>query len=172
MKGTIPVSFRLAQDGVITVRVSVPANTQAQVLLPANADGSRSVTVNGTDTQAEVQQNFVKVSLGSGTYELVYDTGTAPDPSEITIPPVVNAEAYVGGLYFWQEPVTMDGVTCGTEGRGLPLNGLRFTLSGNGISGGISSSVNLIKNGWQGWKEAGELNGNAGNGQAVSGCPA
>ena len=61
----------------------------------------------------------------------------------------------------------MDGVTCGTEGRGLPLNGLRFTLSGNGISGGISSSVNLIKNGWQGWKEAGELNGNAGNGQAV-----
>ena len=39
-------------------------------------DGSRSVTVNGTDTQAEVQQNFVKVSLGSGTYELVYDTGT------------------------------------------------------------------------------------------------
>ena len=167
VKGTIPVSFRLAQDGVITVRVSVPANTQAQVLLPANADGSRSVTVNGTDTQAEVQQNFVKVSLGSGTYELVYDTGTAPDPSEITIPPVVNAEAYVGGLYFWQEPVTMDGVTCGTEGRGLPLNGLRFTLSGNGISGGISSSVNLIKNGWQGWKEAGELNGNAGNGQAV-----
>ena len=151
VKGTIPVSFRLAQDGVITVRVSVPANTQAQVLLPANADGSRSVTVNGTDTQAEVQQNFVKVSLGSGTYELVYDTGTAPDPSEIT----------------WQEPVTMDGVTCGTEGRGLPLNGLRFTLSGNGISGGISSSVNLIKNGWQGWKEAGELNGNAGNGQAV-----
>ena len=85
VKGTIPVSFRLAQDGVITVRVSVPANTQAQVLLPANADGSRSVTVNGTDTQAEVQQNFVKVSLGSGTYELVYDTGTAPDPSEITI---------------------------------------------------------------------------------------
>ena len=167
VKGTIPVSFRLAQDGVITVRVSVPANTQAQVLLPANADGSRSVTVNGTDTQAEVQQNFVNVSLGSGTYELVYDTGTAPDPSEITIPPVVNAEAYVGGLYFWQEPVTMDGVTCGTEGRGLPLNGLRFTLSGNGISGGISSSVNLIKNGWQGWKEAGELNGNAGNGQAV-----
>ncbi|SCI59688.1 Clostridial hydrophobic W [uncultured Ruminococcus sp.] len=167
VKGTIPVSFRLAQDGVITARVSVPANTQAQVLLPANADGSRSVTVNGTDTQAEVQQNFVKVSLGSGTYELVYDTGTAPDPSEITIPPVVNAEAYVGGLYFWQEPVTMDGVTCGTEGRGLPLNGLRFTLSGNGISGGISSSVNLIKNGWQGWKEAGELNGNAGNGQAV-----
>ena len=167
VKGTIPVSFRLAQDGVITVRVSVPANTQAQVLLPANADGSRSVTVNGTDTQAEVQQNFVKVSLGSGTYKLVYDTGTAPDPSEITIPPVVNAEAYVGGLYFWQEPVTMDGVTCGTEGRGLPLNGLRFTLSGNGISGGISSSVNLIKNGWQGWKEAGELNGNAGNGQAV-----
>ena len=73
----------------------------------------------------------------------------------------------MGGLYFWQEPVTTDGVTCGTEGRGLPLNGLRFTLSGNGISGGISSSVNLIKNGWQGWKEAGELNGNAGNGQAV-----
>lgn len=61
--------------------MSVPANTQAQVLLPANADGSRSVTVNGTDTQAEVQQNFVKVSLGSGTYKLVYDTGTAPDPS-------------------------------------------------------------------------------------------
>ena len=142
VKGTIPVSFRLAQDGVITIKGVCSANTQAQVLLPANADRSRSVTVNGTDTQTEVQQNFVKVSLGSGTYELVYDTGTAPDPSEITIPPVVNAEAYVGGLYFWQEPVTMDGVTCGTEGRGLSLNGLRFTLSGNGISGGISSSVN------------------------------
>lgn len=36
-----------------------------------------------------------------------------------------------------------------------------------GFREGISSSVNLIKNGWQGWKEAGELNGNAGNGQAV-----
>ena len=27
--------------------------------------------------------------------------------------------------------------------------------------------ASTIKNGWQGWKEAGELNGNAGNSQAV-----
>ena len=60
----------------------------------------------------------------------------APDSSELTVPPVVNSQAYVGELNFWQDTVTLDGLLCGTEGRGLPLNGLRFSLAGNGVSGG------------------------------------
>lgn len=167
VKGPVPVSFHLQQDGTLTTELSIPANTQADVYLPANSNGNIFLTVNGSSSAGELQRGFVKTTLGSGTYQLVYNTGMAPDSSELTIPPVVNSQAYVGELNFWQDTVTLDGSLCGTEGRGLPLNGLRFSLAGNGVSGGISSNVSLMSSGWQGWKGNGELNGNAGNGQAI-----
>lgn len=167
VKGTIPVSFAVSQDGMMTAELSVPTNTKADVLLPANSNGSTAVTVNGVTETGELKDGFVKITLGSGDYQIKYGSGIAPNGAELVVPPTVKAQAYVGGNGFWQDPVATDGATIGTEGRALPLEAITVSLNGNGISGGITYSVSMKTDGWQEWKDNGETNGKAGGGQAI-----
>ncbi len=167
VKGSIPVSFSVSQSGTITAAVTVPANTQADFLMPASSTGTTALTVNGTAKTGQLKDGFVSLTLGSGSYEIVYQSGVAPDHAELVVPPVVNAQAYLGNGRGWQNTVVTDGTTCGTEGQNTPLEGLILNFTGNGISGGIASCVSLRKEGWQEWKQTGQINGNIGSGHSI-----
>ena len=65
IKGEISVSFE-DKGHTYLAEVSVPANTQATVYLPASAGAT--VTANGETVQAVYEDGFVRVTVGSGTW--------------------------------------------------------------------------------------------------------
>jgi hypothetical protein len=70
IKGSITASF-LEGDDAYTASVTVPANTQATVYLPA-AEGA-ALTVNGSPAEGEYSNGFVSVTVGSGTWNFVVE---------------------------------------------------------------------------------------------------
>lgn len=70
VRGKISASFE-KKDGKFTASVTVPANTEATVYLPAQS-GSR-VFVDGAETDGEYKDGFIAVRLGSGTRNLVVE---------------------------------------------------------------------------------------------------
>ena len=65
VKGSIGASFE-DKDGVYKAQVTVPANTNATVYIPA-ADGAK-VTLNGKNVKADYENGYAVITVGSGTW--------------------------------------------------------------------------------------------------------
>ncbi len=75
VQGKIGVTYT-ATDKAFTAKVNIPANTTARVYLPST-DTAHKLFVDGTETAATRQGEWLMVTLGSGNYTLVA-SATAP----------------------------------------------------------------------------------------------
>ena len=71
VQGTVSASYQKT-DGGYTTTVTIPANTTATLWLPAAKQGT--LTVNGESAQGEFDGQYMKTTLGSGTYTAVLTT--------------------------------------------------------------------------------------------------
>jgi alpha-L-rhamnosidase len=74
VKGPILVSYKQKKDG-LTVKVTIPANTEAKVSLPAGDRAGSSFLVDGQAVEASRTGDYLMVSLGSGTHSLEISGG-------------------------------------------------------------------------------------------------
>lgn len=71
VQGTVCASYQKTETGY-TVTVTIPANTTATLWLPSAKEGT--FTVNGETAQGEFDGQYMKTTLGSGTYTVVLDS--------------------------------------------------------------------------------------------------
>ena len=64
-------------------------------------------------------------------------------------PPEINTQAHVQDI-GWQDIVS-DGAIAGTTGRSLNLEALKFSISGNHVTGGVEVQAHVSDIGWQNW---------------------
>jgi alpha-L-rhamnosidase len=67
MYGKIVTDWSYASSGDFTIRVKIPANTTADVYLPAKP--TAQVTEGGGKIEAQIEQGEFLIHIGSGTYE-------------------------------------------------------------------------------------------------------
>ncbi len=78
VQGKIAADY-LATESDFTAKVTIPANTTAKVYLPSD-NTAHKLFVDGTETAATRQGEWLMVTLGSGNYTLVAsETAPAPD---------------------------------------------------------------------------------------------
>jgi alpha-L-rhamnosidase len=74
------------KDGKTTYTVEIPANTKADIFLPANqatdiTEGGLAITASKDITLTKTENGFVGMKVGSGTYHFVVNgVSTAPTP--------------------------------------------------------------------------------------------
>jgi hypothetical protein len=68
--GPVPVSWKKT-DGALHFKVTIPANTEARLALPAKP-GQEEITINGNPLRGTVQGTRIVLTLKAGTYEGSY----------------------------------------------------------------------------------------------------
>lgn len=70
IRGTVAAEFQQTR-GAFELKVTIPANVSAEVMLPALGTVSRDVLVDGRRVRGRVVGNEVRVELGSGTHHVM-----------------------------------------------------------------------------------------------------
>ncbi|MCI9487255.1 MAG: family 78 glycoside hydrolase catalytic domain [Lachnospiraceae bacterium] len=163
VKGSIRVSYEMLGDGRLKTVMTIPANTRARVYLPTNIPANTSLTVNGTRRESQYVNGYFYLELGSGTYEVISDSGIYEDRSELWTNASLSYCGYVTGK-GWQSFVA-GGETAGTTNMQLSLQALRLQLDTAGMTGGIRIDAHMAGIGWMGWKDGASGNGIPGGGR-------
>ena len=72
IRGTIHVDFETNHKTFFKLKVRIPANTSANVLLPNLGADNATLEVNGAPLRCLIKDNYVVVNgVGSGEYEFV-----------------------------------------------------------------------------------------------------
>ncbi|MCD8109541.1 MAG: family 78 glycoside hydrolase catalytic domain [Clostridiales bacterium] len=153
LQGSIEASYQMDGDGGITLEITVPANTQARILIPAEYAQNTELAVDGTWVEAETAEElYLCVTLGSGTHTVSGGSDNYADTSELKQNENVVYRTYGTS---WGSYET-DGNLSGSTGDSQALYRLRVILNTQ-TSGGIRYSTHVSTYGWRDWCYNGEV---------------
>lgn len=107
-RGRVGVAYS-GRKAEFEMTVSVPVNVQAQIVLPQIGTGE-FIDADGAVLQSEMSNGSQVVTVGSGTYHLIYD-GEATTAVTIENPEGIRAHAVIGGRNYplpMQENIASD----------------------------------------------------------------
>ena len=138
IKGSVVVSVQNPQDGAgFTMTTTTPANTVAQVYVPAAGSEIDILLVDGVAVQAQREGDFLVVEVGSGTHSFTLSNGVTmvtPDGTEVSAADPIAA--WKTGKYshikLYENTYAID------------LNGLSVTLDLNGCDLTVTGSGKLL----------------------------
>ena len=161
LKGSIEATYALNGDGGISGTVTVPSNSECELMIPAdNADGG--IILDGEVVTTVYSDGYLTCTAVAGTHTFAA-TGTKAsiDNSEWTKTDVVYS-TYAKSA--WSESVTS-----GLEAGKLSdkIESLRMELRNQKVSGSIEYSSYVQGTGWLDWTESGNDSGTPGSGKRV-----
>ncbi len=165
VKGSIIVSYEMLGDGRLKTNVVIPGNTEATLYLPANNPENINLTVNSAAVESTYENGYFLLRLGSGSYEIISESGIFEDTSELWTNAALSYSGYVEGK-GWENWVS-GGAAVGSAGQQQGLQGIRLKLEADNMDGGIRVDTHMEGYGWLGFKDGAEGNGLPGGDKSV-----
>ena len=165
LKGLINVHYQMTGSGSMITELNIPGNTTARILIPADNSSNDKILINGLETQTERYNGYFAVELGSGSYEIISESGIYEDPSEIVYREPSADVRYRTHIqtYGWETVWKKNGQMSGTTGQAKRLEGIEIQLESDNISGGVEYRTHVQTYGWEAdWKKNGQMSGTTG----------
>lgn len=136
MKGSIEASYSLGSTGGIATNVLIPANTTAEVSIPAMGQDHGILLINNEVVQGKYKDGFFMVELGSGDYSL-----EVPSVGETSLQIKDDSGNYFVGDSLVAGTVFTD--TDGTETDGAEMGTIEYT-SNNSATAAVNKNTGRI----------------------------
>lgn len=161
LKGSIEAAYTLNGDGGISGTVTVPSNSECELMIPAdNADGR--IILDGEAATTVYSDGYLTCTVVAGTHTFAaIGTKASIDDSEWTKTDVVYS-TYAKSA--WSESVT-NGLEAGK--LSYKIESLKMELRNQKVSGGIEYASYVQGTGWLDWMESGNDSGTPGDGKRV-----
>lgn len=161
LKGSIEAAYTLSGDGGISGTVTVPSNSECELMIPAD-DAGGGIILDGEAANTGYSGGYLTCTVPAGTHTFTA-TGTkvSIDDSKWTRTDVVYS-TYAKSV--WSESVT-NGLEAGKLSD--KIESLRMELRNQKVSGNIEYASYVQGTGWLGWTESGNDSGVPGGGKRV-----
>ena len=152
LNGNIDASYQLNGNGMISLQITIPSNSEARILIPIEED-TGVLTVDGMTVDGEkVENQYLSVTVESGSHTIVGGSGNYANTTELKQNENVVYQTY-GSL--WNSYET-NGNTSGSTGESQAIYGFRALLNSK-EDGGIRYSTYRKEDEWTEWNENGQI---------------